>query len=172
MFEVTGNDITILSDTDLRELVRKLATAELRGQGCPISSVIAGGNQDAPDGGIDVRIQCSIPIPKLDFIKRQPTGFQKGSLTCQQAPFAKKCVPIMSFAMPYRPVRMVLQIPVPRGYRFLQRPGPQHPVKEQLIGMKSGGVVLYSNAVQNNGIAMNPPENASKAFQSAGIERP
>jgi hypothetical protein len=76
MFEVTGNDIASLGDADLRELVKKLAVAELRSQGCPISSVIAGGNQDAPDGGIDVRIECQITIPQPDFIKRQQTGFQ------------------------------------------------------------------------------------------------
>lgn len=76
MFEVTGNDIANLGDADLRELVKKLAIAELRRQGCPISSVIAGGNQDAPDGGIDVRIECSVTIPKTDFVPRQITGFQ------------------------------------------------------------------------------------------------
>jgi len=37
MFEVTGNDIANLGDADLRELVKKLAVAELRGQGCPKS---------------------------------------------------------------------------------------------------------------------------------------
>jgi len=76
MLEVTGNDIVNLSDADLRELVKKLAVAELRAQGCPISSMIAGGNQDAPDGGIDVRIECLTPISKHDFIQRQQTGFQ------------------------------------------------------------------------------------------------
>lgn len=76
MFDVTGDDIANLSDADLRELVKKLAVAELRSQGCPISSVIAGGNQDAPDGGIDVRIECPIAISKPDFIQRQQTGFQ------------------------------------------------------------------------------------------------
>jgi len=76
MFEVTGDDIANLSDADLRELVKKLAVAELRGQGCPISAVIAGGNQDAPDGGIDVRIECPVAISKPDFIQRQQTGFQ------------------------------------------------------------------------------------------------
>lgn len=76
MFEVTGNDIANLGDADLRELVKKLAVAELRTQGCPISSVIAGGNQDAPDGGIDVRIECPITIPQPDFIKRKQTGIQ------------------------------------------------------------------------------------------------
>lgn len=76
MFEVTGNDIENLGDADLRELVKKLAVSELRGQGCPVSSVIAGGNQDAPDGGIDVRIECPITLQQPDFIKRQQTGFQ------------------------------------------------------------------------------------------------
>ena len=73
MFDVTGNHIAILGDEDLRELVRKLAVAELRSQGCPVSSVIAGGNQDAPDVMIDLRIECPIPLPKPDFTQSSTT---------------------------------------------------------------------------------------------------
>lgn len=76
MFEISGTDITRLSDTDLRCLVRRLATAELRAQGCPVSSITAGGDQDAPDGGIDVRVECPIPLTTPDFVPRQHTGYQ------------------------------------------------------------------------------------------------
>lgn len=76
MFEVTGTDIANLGDSDLRTLVARLALAELRKQGCPLSAVTAGGNQDAPDGGIDVRVQCPTPIASPDFVPRSNTGFQ------------------------------------------------------------------------------------------------
>ena len=54
MLEVTGKDITDLTDGELRTLVARLSLAERRSQGCPASSVTAGGDQDASDGGIDV----------------------------------------------------------------------------------------------------------------------
>lgn len=76
MFEISGTDITRLSDTDLRCLVRRLATAELRAQGCPLSAITAGGDQDAPDGGIDVRVECPIALTTPDFVPRQHTGYQ------------------------------------------------------------------------------------------------
>lgn len=76
MFEIAGADIQNLTDGDLRTVVARLALAELRAQGAPLSSVTAGGNQDAPDGGIDVRVESSAAIPKADFIPRAATGFQ------------------------------------------------------------------------------------------------
>lgn len=76
MFEISGSDITSLSDTDLRSLVMRLAIAELRTQGCPLSSVTAGGHQDAADGGIDVRVDCPTAIANPDFVPRRLTGFQ------------------------------------------------------------------------------------------------
>lgn len=76
MFEVTGSDIANLGDADLRTLVARLATAELRKQGLSLSSVTAGGNQDAPDGGLDVRVLCPSPLLKPDFVPRSYTGFQ------------------------------------------------------------------------------------------------
>ena len=76
MFEVSGSDVANLGDADLRRLVMQLSLAELRAQGCPLSAVIAGGNQDAPDGGLDVRIECPIALSNPDFVPRQLTGFQ------------------------------------------------------------------------------------------------
>ncbi|MEI8033776.1 MAG: hypothetical protein WCH05_10600 [Chlorobiaceae bacterium] len=76
MFEVSGSDVANLGDADLRRLVMQLSLAELSAQGCPLSAVIAGGNQDAPDGGLDVRIECPIALSNPDFVPRQLTGFQ------------------------------------------------------------------------------------------------
>lgn len=76
MFEVVGSDIERLSDADLRSLVVRLATSELRKQGLPISSVTAGGHQDAADGGVDVRVECREALVRPDFVPRQHTCFQ------------------------------------------------------------------------------------------------
>ncbi|MFJ1300676.1 hypothetical protein ACILG0_11960 [Pseudomonadota bacterium AL_CKDN230030165-1A_HGKHYDSX7] len=76
MFEITGAQVADLNDADLRTLVARLALAELRAQGCPSSSVTSGGNQDAADGGLDVRVECPSALPMPDFVPRQHTGFQ------------------------------------------------------------------------------------------------
>ena len=76
MLEITEKDITDLGDADLRHLVARLAAAEFRSKCLPRSSVTAGGNQDAADGGIDVRIDCPKEIEDPDFVPRRQTGFQ------------------------------------------------------------------------------------------------
>ena len=76
MFEISGSDITSLGDADLRSLVVRLAIAELRAKGYPLSSVTAGGDQDAADGGLDIRVECPTDITHTDFVPRRLTGFQ------------------------------------------------------------------------------------------------
>jgi len=76
MFEITGNDVAALNDADLRTLVARLSLAELSRGGLPLAGVTAGGNQDAADGGIDVRVEVAGVLPEPDFIPRQTTGFQ------------------------------------------------------------------------------------------------
>jgi hypothetical protein len=76
ILDVTGDDIARLSDADLRTLVARLALAELGSQGLPLSGVTAGGHQDAADGGVDVRVDCEVALPKPDFVPRALTGFQ------------------------------------------------------------------------------------------------
>lgn len=76
MFEVSETDIGNLTDGDLRTVVARLALAELRAQGAPLSSVTAGGNQDAPDGGLDVRVECPTAPGSADFVPKAATGFQ------------------------------------------------------------------------------------------------
>lgn len=76
MFDVTGDDIAQLSDAALRELVARLCKDDLRRKDLPVSAVTAGGHQDAPDGGIDVRVALPVDSPSTHFIRRSSTGFQ------------------------------------------------------------------------------------------------
>lgn len=76
MFEITGDHIAELTDEDLRGLIGMLCEAEMRRRGLPVSAVTWGGDQNAKDGGLDVRV--SLPaITLIDgFILRPSTGFQ------------------------------------------------------------------------------------------------
>lgn len=76
MFEISGSDVSSLGDADLRSLVQRLAMAELRLHGCALSAITAGGNQDAADGGLDVRVESPSVIDGADFVPRRLTGFQ------------------------------------------------------------------------------------------------
>jgi hypothetical protein len=55
--ELRGKHVAKLGDEDLRTLVVKLCEAELRRTSRPLSAILAGGNQTATDGGVDVRVQ-------------------------------------------------------------------------------------------------------------------
>ncbi|WP_306096457.1 hypothetical protein [Qipengyuania flava] len=76
MFEITGDDIAALGDDVLRTLIARLAIAELERAGEPISGVTAGGDQNSPDGGIDVRVETHRNSYQGDFIPRVPLGIQ------------------------------------------------------------------------------------------------
>jgi hypothetical protein len=76
MFEITNDDIARLDDEKLRALVARLCEAELRQRGLTPSCVTSGGNQNAADGGIDVRVALP-PGTAIDgFVPRPATGFQ------------------------------------------------------------------------------------------------
>ncbi|MCK1733961.1 hypothetical protein IVA79_08340 [Bradyrhizobium sp. 138] len=76
MFEITGDDIAALNDTDLRTLVGRLCEAELRRGGLSVSAVTYGGNQTAKDGGLDVRVAAPAGSAVNGFIPKPQTGFQ------------------------------------------------------------------------------------------------
>jgi hypothetical protein len=76
MFDITPEDIANLNDENLRAVIARLCEAELRRRGCSVSGVTWGGNQTAPDGGIDVRVDIS-PANVMDgYIPRPATAFQ------------------------------------------------------------------------------------------------
>src|ERR1019366_4812887 len=76
MFEITADDIARLDDKNLRAVVARLCEAELRRRGLSASCVTWGGDQNAADGGIDVRVALP-PGSQIDgFVPRAATGFQ------------------------------------------------------------------------------------------------
>lgn len=76
MIEITGNDIAKLNDSELRELIGLLCEADYRRANLPTKRITWGGNQDAPDGGLDVVVRDEIQPPENSFIPRSHTGFQ------------------------------------------------------------------------------------------------
>jgi len=76
MLEVTGDHIAFLNDEDLRELVGLLCEAEVRAAGLSAAAVTWGGDQNATDGGVDVRVELPSGKTIDGFIRRPNTGFQ------------------------------------------------------------------------------------------------
>ena len=76
MLDITERDIADLNDTDLRALVALLAEATLRSHHFPTSAITWGGDQNAPDGGLDVRVELATGLVIGGFIPRSSTGFQ------------------------------------------------------------------------------------------------
>lgn len=56
MLEIRAKEISGLSDEDLWALVGRLCEAELNSRGLPSAGVSWGGDSNASDGGIDVRV--------------------------------------------------------------------------------------------------------------------
>ena len=76
MFEITPDDIALLHDENLRSLVGLLCEAELKSHGFSASFVTWGGNQNAADGGVDVRVALPDATAIEGFVPRPTTAFQ------------------------------------------------------------------------------------------------
>jgi len=76
MIDVTPDDIARLNDEQLRALVGRLCEAEMRHHGFSPSAVTWGGNQNAADGGLDVRVALPSDAGIKGFVPRAATGFQ------------------------------------------------------------------------------------------------
>ncbi|MEK7392597.1 MAG: hypothetical protein AAB214_08510, partial [Fibrobacterota bacterium] len=59
LLDVTSDDVGKLDDKKLRELIALLCEAEAERNGFPRTAVTSGGHQDAPDGGVDVRVELA-----------------------------------------------------------------------------------------------------------------
>jgi hypothetical protein len=76
MFEITSDDIALLTDEQLRSLVGRLCESEMKRHGISPSCVTWGGDQDAGDGGIDVCVSLPPHVEIEGFIPRPNTAFQ------------------------------------------------------------------------------------------------
>lgn len=74
--DVTDRDIAELNDSDLRELIGKLCEATLNKHNIDTICVTYGGNQDEPDGGVDVRVKSVEEFNEDWAIPRNNTIFQ------------------------------------------------------------------------------------------------
>ncbi|NPV20373.1 hypothetical protein [Bradyrhizobium aeschynomenes] len=93
MFEITGDDIAALSDTDLRTLVGLLCEAEMRRRGLAVSAVTYGGSQDAKDGGLDVRVSLPAGTAIDGFVPKPDAGFQVKKPDMPRAEILKEMKP-------------------------------------------------------------------------------
>lgn len=76
MLEIEGGHIAELDDEMLRNLIGLLCEAELKKQNIRTRNVMWGGNQNAPDGGIDVYCEYRGEIDDNSFIPRNKVGYQ------------------------------------------------------------------------------------------------
>jgi hypothetical protein len=76
LLDISGEDIAALGDGDLRSLVARLCEAEIRRRDFPTSAVTAGGQQEAKDGGVDVRVALPASTVISGYVPRAATGFQ------------------------------------------------------------------------------------------------
>jgi hypothetical protein len=90
MFDITPNDIAQLNDEQLRELVGLLCETEVRKREYPTSTVTWGGNQNAKDGGLDVRVRLAEDAAIDGYVPRWSTGFQVKSQNMSSAAISKE----------------------------------------------------------------------------------
>jgi len=76
LLEITGDDIALIKDDDLRTLIGLLCEADYRLAGLSTKGITWGGHQDAADGGLDVVVRSETPPPQSSFIQKCPTAFQ------------------------------------------------------------------------------------------------
>ena len=88
--DITDKDIAELNDEDLRELIGKLCEATLNKNNIDPICVTYGGNQDEPDGGVDVRIKATDIFNDNWAIPRNNTIFQVKKPTMPKSSIQKE----------------------------------------------------------------------------------
>jgi hypothetical protein len=87
----TARDVQKLDDVDLRQLLVALCEAELGAAGRDLSGLTAGGDQNAADGGLDLRIDGA--GPGLPYLPRFPIGIQVKAESMGPAKILKEMQP-------------------------------------------------------------------------------
>ena len=88
--DITDKDIAELNDADLRELIGKLCEATLNKNNIDTICVTYGGNQDEPDGGVDVRIKSTDEFNDNWSVPRNNTIFQVKKPTMPKSSIKKE----------------------------------------------------------------------------------
>jgi hypothetical protein len=93
MIEITGNDIIKLNDKDLRTLIGLLCEEELEENNISRKGVTWGGDQNARDDGVDVRVQVNSEINQDSFIPAKNTIFQVKATNMPASKIKKEMCP-------------------------------------------------------------------------------
>ncbi|CUX50620.1 conserved hypothetical protein [Agrobacterium tumefaciens str. CFBP 5621] len=142
MFEIVGDDIALLNDTDLRALIGLLCEAEMHRQALPVTAVTWGGSQNAGDGGLDVRVELPAGGTISGVIPSPSTGFQVKKPDMPAAAIAKE----------------------------MRSNGVLRPVFLELAG-KSGAYIIVSSTGSTSDSALKSRRNAmAKAVEGSEAE--
>ncbi|GGD25594.1 hypothetical protein GCM10011513_23900 [Franconibacter daqui] len=76
IFDIEKDELLRLSDTQLEDLIARLAEAEVAMHGHSPACVNWSGSITAPDGGIDIHVQVPVDQLKAGFLVRPDTVFQ------------------------------------------------------------------------------------------------
>ena len=88
--DITDKDIAELNDADLRELIGKLCEATFNRNNIDTICVTYGGNQNEPDGGVDVRIKSTYEFDDNWSVPRNNTIFQVKKTTMPKSSIKKE----------------------------------------------------------------------------------
>lgn len=97
IFDIEKDELLRLSDTQLEELIARLAEAEVAMHGHSPACVNWSGSITAPDGGIDIHVQVPIDQLKAGFIVRPDTVFQAKKHKMPKAAIEKEITPVKRF---------------------------------------------------------------------------
>lgn len=75
-FEISKDMVARLADESLRQLLDRLLSAEARKLGVPLGAIIVGGNQTAPDGGVDASVEWNGDPNPGDRLPRRKIYYQ------------------------------------------------------------------------------------------------
>jgi hypothetical protein len=76
VFDLEKDDLLRLSDTQLEELVARLAEADVASHGLSPASVSWSGSINAPDAGIDIHVEAPVEVLSTGFLQRPDTVLQ------------------------------------------------------------------------------------------------
>lgn len=93
MFEITAEHIKRLDDCQLRKLIGLLCEREFQNMGLPRKGVSWGGDQNAPDGGIDVKCEKWGREDQNLFLPRNHVGFQVKTYDLSPSQIANEMMP-------------------------------------------------------------------------------
>ncbi len=87
LLDVTGTDIRALDRWEFPQLLRHLLSVEARANNLPHHRIHVASNIDAPDGGIDGRMQWEGGLKLTNFLPSRLTGFQlkSGTISASKA---------------------------------------------------------------------------------------